>query len=192
MHILMLVRLLTIMKVAYLGVIAVVAFIAGAFVASPELRAYAAATIRSADIVNETIRSEDIKNFEVKNSDIATDAITTSKINDGAVKSADIDTDAVGASELIGVTKLIFAECTTSGSASLIPPDAVIGDDCTVPVPGAAIGDKVIATENTGFDCFVIHIAWVDSPDHIAFNFFNVCSFPDILDPTEVSIIVYT
>lgn len=55
-------------------------FIAGSFVASPELRAYAANTIRSGDIVD----------GEVKNGDLAQNAVTTSKINDGAVKTVDI------------------------------------------------------------------------------------------------------
>lgn len=62
------------------GVVALAAFVAGTFVASPELRAYAV----------DTVFSSDIADGEVKNVDIATNAITTSKINDGAVKTADI------------------------------------------------------------------------------------------------------
>jgi hypothetical protein len=78
------------MKVAYAGVFVAVAFIAGAFISSPELRAYAAATITSADIVD----------GQVKNADIATNAITTSKINDGAVKTADIGDGEVRAKDI--------------------------------------------------------------------------------------------
>jgi hypothetical protein len=78
------------MKVAYAGIFVAVAFIAGAFISSPELRAYAAATITSADIVD----------GQVKNADIATNAITTSKINDGAVKTADIGNFEVGTADI--------------------------------------------------------------------------------------------
>jgi hypothetical protein len=83
-----------------IGALIMIAFIAGAFIASPELRAYAADTIGSSDIIDESILSADIKNGEVKsadiadsgvtNADIAPNAISTSKINDGAVKTADI------------------------------------------------------------------------------------------------------
>ena len=45
-----------------IGGIILAAFIAGAFVASPELRAYAANTIGSSDIIDESILSQDIKN----------------------------------------------------------------------------------------------------------------------------------
>jgi len=62
------------------------AFIAGTFVASPELRAYAANTVCSSDIIDESILSQDIKNGEVKNSNIAQNAVTISKI---AAKSLD-------------------------------------------------------------------------------------------------------
>jgi len=111
-----------------IGGIIVAAFIAGAFVASPELRAYAANTIGSSDIIDESILSQDIKNGEVKNADlgssavtnskIASSAVTTSKIADGTISAADLGPDSVGASEIKGVSKLIYAECT--------PPDIVI------------------------------------------------------------------
>lgn len=61
--------------------------------ASPELRAYAANTVASADIVNETIQSEDIKNGQVKNGDLANSAVTSSKIKDFTVEARDMDSD---------------------------------------------------------------------------------------------------
>ena len=70
--------------------IIVAAFIAGAFVSSPELRAYAANTVGSADIINESIQSEDIKNGQVKAADIATGAVTNSKIANNALTSSKI------------------------------------------------------------------------------------------------------
>lgn len=83
-------------SVKYDSIIAVAAFVAGSFVASPELRAYAAATITSADIVNETIQSVDIKDGEVKSSDIAANAVKSSEIATDAVGSSEIGANAVG------------------------------------------------------------------------------------------------
>jgi hypothetical protein len=51
---------------------------------------YAAVKITSADIVNETIQSVDIKNGEVKTDDLANDAVTSAKIKNGEVTSEDI------------------------------------------------------------------------------------------------------
>ena len=91
----------------WLGLLAV-AFVAGSFVASSELRAYAANTVFSSDITD----------GEVKTADLANNAITGGKIKDAEVKAAEIATDAVGASELQGVTKLLYGQCTlTSGEA---------------------------------------------------------------------------
>jgi hypothetical protein len=65
------------------------AFIAGAFLASPELRAYAAATIGSADIIDGSIQSIDIGSGQVKTADIGGSAVTTPKIKDGTIQIRD-------------------------------------------------------------------------------------------------------
>lgn len=117
----------------WLGIVAV-AFVAGSFVASPELRAFAANTVGSTDIINESILSEDIKNSQVKASDIATDA--------------------VGAAEIQGVTKLMFAHCalTDAEATKNVLPDFLVDIECTI--SGVSPGDDVIATLNNGVDCF--------------------------------------
>jgi hypothetical protein len=136
-----------------IGGIIVAAFIAGAFVASPELRAYAANTIGSSDIIDESILSQDIKNGEVKTADIsnsavttlkiATDAVDGTKIKDNSITSADIGTDAVRASELQGVTKLIFAEAPITFDMT-----GGISTSYAFHVDGIAVGDQVLATWN--------------------------------------------
>ena len=83
-----------------IGGLILAAFIAGAFIASPELRAYAANTVGSADIIDESILSQDIKNGEVKNSDIGVSAVTNSKIANGAVSNPKIGAGAVSNSKL--------------------------------------------------------------------------------------------
>jgi hypothetical protein len=97
-----------------IGGIIVAAFIAGEFIASPELRAYAANTVFSTDIVD----------GEVKTADLANNAVTAAKVKDGEIKAAEIATnavgssgiatDAVGAAEIVDVSRLLFGQCGTS------------------------------------------------------------------------------
>ena len=126
-----------------IGGIIVAAFIAGAFLASPELRAYAAATIGSADIIDESIQSVDIKN--------------------GQVKAADIATDAVGAAEIAGVSKLLFAQCKSDAAEgdSSVPSGSEISVHCDI--AGVDEDDSVSATLNGGAGCFEINRAAVSS-----------------------------
>ncbi|HEY7733590.1 MAG TPA: hypothetical protein VIB07_02235 [Nitrososphaera sp.] len=115
-----------------LGIV-ITAFVAGAFVASPELRAYAA----------NTVFSTDIKDGEVKTPDLANNAVTAAKIKDGEVKAAEIATDSVGAAELQGVAKLLFGKCTNN-DASSVPANGVLGVRCMI--NGVSVGDSAVAT----------------------------------------------
>jgi hypothetical protein len=76
-------------SVTVLGLV-VAAFIAGTLVASPEFRAFAAATIGSADIIDNSVQSVDIKDAQIKTADLAGNAVTSGKIKDGEIKGADI------------------------------------------------------------------------------------------------------
>lgn len=62
----------------------------GAFAVSPDLRAYAANTIFSTDIVD----------GEVKTADLANNAVTSAKIKDGQVKSVDLASGAITSSKI--------------------------------------------------------------------------------------------
>lgn len=73
----------------------VAAFVAGTLVASPEFRAFAANTVGSIDIINESILSADIKNGEVKTADLGGSAVTSAKLASGAVTNSDIAGNAV-------------------------------------------------------------------------------------------------
>ena len=154
-----------------LGLLAV-AFVAGSFVASPELRAYAAATITSADIVDGTIQSIDIKN--------------------GEVKAADIGADAVGGSELIGVTKLLFGQCvlTSDENGLLLPPAGGTSIDCNI--SGVDSDDSAIATMTTSLNpCFVVTRADADSSGVIV-TIRNACNVGVAPGPgSALAVIVY-
>jgi hypothetical protein len=161
--------------------ILVAAFVAGSFVASPELRAYAANTVFSADIVD----------GEVKTADLAANAVTAAKIKDAEVKAAEIATDAVGAAEIQGVTKLLFAKCnfdSRAGSGGM--PGTVVFIACNI--TGVDAGDNAVANlkgvENL---CFVVKSATPES-GKVTVGLVNVCSISSTLDTGDIiSIIVY-
>jgi hypothetical protein len=164
-----------------IGGIIVAAFIAGAFVASPEIRAYAANTVFSTDIVD----------GEVKAADLANNAVTASKIKDGEVKAAEIATDAVGAAELQGVTKLLYGQCKSDSSEGNqeIPPQSEMAVDCTI--TGVDDDDSAIASMNGGGNCFEIQQV-VTQPNVIGIILNNECNSPSKLGVgVEFGIIVF-
>ncbi|MGI0025951.1 MAG: hypothetical protein ACREA4_12525 [Nitrososphaera sp.] len=166
------------------GIIAA-AFMAGAFLASPELRAYAS-----------TIANDVICSGCVGTSDLAGNAVTAAKIKDSEVKAAEIAASAVGASEiaansvgaseLIGVTKLIFAECTTT-SIPLTNPGGVAILSC--PVMGAESGDQAIASKFGG-TCFAISVV-LPTGNLVDIHVRNVCGVAASEGGLQFSIMVY-
>ena len=139
-----------------MGSFLLIGFIAGAFVASPELRAYAANTVFSTDIVD----------GEVKTADLANNAVTAAKVKDGEIKAAEIATnavgsseiatDAVGAAELQGVTKLLYGQCilTASEGSTVIGAGSFITIGCSI--NGVDSDDTAMATFNDGSVCFSV------------------------------------
>lgn len=156
------------------------AFMAGSFAASPGLLAFAANTIFSADIVD----------GQVATADLANNAVTAGKIRDGEVKAAEIAADAVGASELAGVSKLIFNQCRVPseiGSIS-VSSDGFLGVNC--PIKGVDGDDTAIATNTDGSECFVVtksnvHTSWVQV------FLVNVCSFNVEFGTNHIAIVVF-
>ena len=63
--------------------------------------AYAADTIGSSDIINESILSQDIKNAEVKGADVAENAITSTKINNGSIINSELGANAVTSAKVL-------------------------------------------------------------------------------------------
>ena len=170
-----------------MGVFLLVGFVAGAFVASPELRAYAAATIGSADIIDNSIQSIDIKDSEIKVADIGNGQVTAPKIKDGEVKAAEIATDAVGAAELQGVSKLIFGSCSFTNSISLAA-GSLAGNACFV--NGIATGDKVIVTRQGGNAC-IVDVQSIAQTGSVLINYSNVCNTAAVPGTMTFSVIAY-
>src|SRR5437773_9111915 len=96
-----------------IGGIIVAAFIAGAFVASPELRAYAANTVYSTDIVDGQVKTPDIATSAVTNSKIASSAVTNSKIGTYAVSNSKLATNSVSSSKITDGT-ISYADLSRS------------------------------------------------------------------------------
>jgi hypothetical protein len=173
------------------------AFVAGSFVASPELRAYAANTVFSTDIKdgevktpdlgNNAVTSAKIKDSEVKAADIAADAVGSSEIATNAVGAEEIVFDSVGASEIKGVDKLIFADCILPKASTSSLPDSNIGLTCQV--AGVDPEDEVIVSDKF-IDCFSLIGAKTGSADMRLF-FRNVCISSSTFPGARVSVIVY-
>ena len=156
-------------------------FVAGAFVASPELRAYAA----------DTVFSSDITDGEVKTADLGSNSVTAPKIKDGEVKAAEIATDAVGAAEIQGVTKLLFGECSTSEHhGRSLSTQSWVTVICNV--SGTDTDDNVIATFDYNGVCWGVDQAFVKSSGVVGVNIKNDCistqTFPSA---SKVALVVY-
>jgi hypothetical protein len=158
----------------WLAVVAV-AFVAGSFIASPELRAFAANTVFSGDIVD----------GEVKTADLGSNSVTAAKIKDGEVKAAEIAsnavgsseiaTDAVGAAELQGVTKLLFGQCvvdSSEGSSNIMPGNGIL---IMCSINGVDSDDTAVAMINGAGSCFEARQASTSS-NQVAVVAVNECT----------------
>ena len=164
----------------WLAIVAV-AFVAGSFVASPELRAYAANTVFSTDIVD----------GQVKTADLGASAVTAAKIKDGEVKAAEIATDAVGGSELQGVTKLLFGQCKldSNEASALLPPGGQTAVACTI--TGVDSDDTAIAMYNpVGGACFATQMADT-ATNLVTVYLINECSDNQRPGATTMGVIVF-
>jgi len=165
----------------YTVMIAVAAFIAGSFVASPELRAFAS-----------TIANDVVCTGCVGTSDIAGNAVTAAKIKDGEVKAAEIATDAVGAPELQGVTKLLFGECTITQDTPLAANGTIV-KSCVI--SGVDSDDRAIVTPNdasdsTGERCLRL-ISAEATTGSVALVYVNNCNAAAKLGTATIGIVVY-
>lgn len=166
-------------SVKYASIIAVAAFAAGAFSASPVPQAIAA------------VIATDVQcNGCVGTSDLAGNAVTAAKIKDGEVKAAEIATDAVGAAELAGVTKLLFGECTITSNAQ------IIGGGVTAPacaISGVDPDDRAIAILNhsTGSSICLNILAANPDAGEVFVQIKNGCTNPVTPGTVKIGIMVY-
>jgi len=164
----------------WLGLLAI-AFVSGSFLASPELRAFAANTVFSTDIVD----------GEVKAPDIATNAVTAAEIKDNEVKAAEIAADAVGASELAGVTKLLFGQCLPTASQQTTSRAPATSFSVSCNITGVDSDDSASATLNKSQGCFKVSSTF-PSTDQVSVWIRNDCTVSAALGSTSsIAVIVY-
>lgn len=169
---------------------AIGAFVAGSFVASPELRAYAS-TIANDVICTGCVGTSDLAGSAVTIAKLANGAVNSAKIADNSITAADLAPDSVGASELQGVTKLLFAKCNADSSAGNGGSQgANIGVFCNI--VGVDAGDNAVALVKGGKNpCFVPQAA---SPGagKVEVRLTNVCPFvTSWASGDTISIMVY-
>ena len=84
--------------------------------------AYAANTIGSSDIIDESIRSVDMKNGQVRTPDLATSAVTSAKIAGGEVKANDLANNSVRGKNIVaGQVKSVDVKDNSVGAADIAP-----------------------------------------------------------------------
>src|SRR3954449_12988576 len=118
------------------------------FIAVATGGAYAANTIGSGDVIDESLLSQDLKNGEVKNADIGADAMTSSKLANGSVQNSDLGPDAVTTSKIkagnVGTTDLAAGAVTSAK----VGDDSLTGAD----VRESSLGKVPEADTLDGFD----------------------------------------
>jgi hypothetical protein len=92
--------------------------------------AYAANTVGSADVIDESLLTQDIRNGEVKNSDLANNSVGSGRVIDGSLTGGDIaeltlgkvpDADKLDGLDSVRLKTRGFSSVTPSGYSSSLP-----------------------------------------------------------------------
>src|SRR3954469_20308414 len=127
----------------------VVAYLA-LFVALGGTGAYAANTIGSSDVIDESLLSQDVKNGEVKNPDLGTNSVTSSRIATGNVFNSDLAPDSVNGSKVsansltasdLGPDSVSTSELDSTDHSGAIAVGAITNGRC-VTVTGSVSGAR--------------------------------------------------
>ena len=96
---------------------------------------------------------------------------------------------AIEATEIAGVSKLIFSLCAKDLRGLSNADGAAAFIDCEV--KGANISDEVLATKNVGTSCFSVSIAEVNSANNVRVGLLNGCGSSTSPGNVQVSLMVY-
>ena len=125
------------------------------FVAVSTGGAYAANTIGSADVIDESLQTQDLQNGQVKNLDLGADSVTFGKIQNGTITNADYANNSVSSAKIAdgGVGNAdLAANSVTFGkilngtvTAADLAPDSVTNEEMAAnAVSGAEIEDNTV------------------------------------------------
>src|SRR3954453_4142843 len=139
--------------------------------------AYAANTIGSDDIIDESIQSVDLKNGQVQTSDLGIGAVTSQKIANTAVTNGKIARGAVDSNSVLNeaLTLSDIAGSATNGTISLSGIPEGRCSQVTLNVSGAQVGDSAIVTTRAAIqNGIVLYPNRVASAGHVEVN---ACNF---------------
>ena len=112
--------------------------------------AYAANTIGSADIIDESILSADIKNGEVKGTDIGIGQVQGSRITDGTLKTEDIADDRVTGAD---VSEATLAKVPDADKLDGLDSTGLLGWDAALPGEprgrGSILANRIVRGNQT-------------------------------------------
>jgi len=107
------------------------------------------------------------------------------------VGASEIAANSVGASELIGVTKLLFGQCVLTSEEASTPTNPGILRGITCTISGVDTDDSAVATLNGGNNCFDAHQALTESGNVLVY-LKNNCSSSQTVGPGgKIGIIVF-
>ncbi|HEY8140033.1 MAG TPA: hypothetical protein VIE86_03015, partial [Nitrososphaera sp.] len=156
--------------------------------------AFAAATITSTDIVDNTIQSIDIKDAQIKTADLAGNAVTSGKIKSGEVKLLDIAPNSVDSSKIVdgsiteadlsdSLMKTVTLHDDASGLAAGWDPDT--GGKMNIVAPDVTLESSIVVNlvfttglNESGKQCFV--------GDVNSGQFQLICNFQGGTDPVDL------
>ena len=113
---------------------------------------------------------------------------TPAQIPANSITADKLAANSVGASEIIGVDKLIFSKCITSSSGSVNPGS---GFEVTCNVPGVLPGDNIVATPNSKLNTFVIKEAIVKVKGVVAITMINTDQLKKAYGQMTIGIIAF-
>jgi hypothetical protein len=141
------------------------------FVALGTGGAYAANTIGSDDIIDESIQSVDLKNGQVKTGDLGGSAITSVKIADAGVANADIAADAVDGTKIL--------------DAAIANPDIATGAIDSNSVLDESLTSSDLATDSV--NATEIADSSIDSGEIVDNSLFSTDLAPDSVGSSEIA-----
>jgi hypothetical protein len=139
--------------------------------------AYAANTIGSDDIIDESIQSQDIKDGAVRYPDIALNSITSGKLVNGQVTASDVGANAIDSSKVLNdsLTTADLKGVAVNGAASV---SGIPNGRCaqvTFSVSGTQVGETPLVSTRAAIQNGIVFYAQrVSNPGQIEVN---VCNF---------------
>ena len=171
------------------ALVIVAAFLAGSFFTPPVQQALAAVIATDVQCTG-CVGAADLASSAVTTTKLASNSVNGGKISDGTISAADLGPNSVRASEIKGVSKLIFASCTLT-----FPDNTFSAGGYPCKVTGARPGDQVVATLHSNGSCSqspLLFSTVIVNNDQVSLIMQNNSQCPNHITSVQASIIVYS